>query len=90
MGLSNVIFGGDKQELKISLRSEGTTLSADDFVFSSNGVILYREKPFQFMYLLNENSIASSILLLLQIFFKKNAVKIHESLNNNECDVGTL
>ena len=31
--------------------------------FSSNGIILYREKLFEFMYLLNENSIASSILL---------------------------
>ena len=38
------------------------------------------------MYFFNENSIASSILLLLQIFFKKNAIKI----NNDKCDGAIL
>ena len=69
VGLSNVIFGGDNRQLKTRPRSEDKTLPANNLIFSLNGKIWYLEKRFQFMHLLNENSIASSILLLLQIFF---------------------
>ena len=80
MRLSNVIFGGDKRQLKTRLRSEGRTLPADYLIFSLNGKILYRGKPFQFMYLYNENLIASSIFLLLQIFLKKMQLKFTTAL----------
>ena len=86
LGLSNVILRGKQATAENTSAFKGRTLPADDFIFSSNGKILYREKLFQLMYLLNENSAASSILILWQIFFKNNAIKI----NNDKYDAAIL